>query len=165
MPALAAAMTMRRSVTNSRLSENRLCSWVCAAAPSIGTLVAFRVAQGFFGGMLIPAVFSAVFVMMPERHRLRAAPALVGVSRPRVVDQDPAHGVGRDLGGDVVGQRRQHRRLAVVEDGVDHFAAQAGSARDLDLTQGVVSRLVQTLEAQLGVTLFLRQNRRIAETV
>ena len=49
-----------------------LASVGCALSGSIGTLVAFRVAQGFFGGMLIPAVFSAVFVMMPERHRLRA---------------------------------------------------------------------------------------------
>ena len=38
------------------------------------------------------------------------------------------------------------------------------AARDLALTQGVVSRLVQTLEAQLGVTLFLRQNRRMVPT-
>ena len=35
-------------------------------------LIAFRVAQGFFGGMLIPAVFTAVFIMMPEPQRLRA---------------------------------------------------------------------------------------------
>jgi DHA2 family multidrug resistance protein len=44
----------------------------CAFSGSIGTLIAFRVAQGFFGGMLIPAVFTAVFTLMPERHRLRA---------------------------------------------------------------------------------------------
>ncbi|MCB2109409.1 MAG: LysR family transcriptional regulator [Rhodobacteraceae bacterium] len=38
------------------------------------------------------------------------------------------------------------------------------AARDLDLTQGTVSRLVQTLEAQLGVTLFLRDRRRLVPT-
>jgi MFS transporter, DHA2 family, multidrug resistance protein len=44
----------------------------CAISDSLGTLIVFRVAQGFFGGMLIPAVFTAVFTMMPEPQRLRA---------------------------------------------------------------------------------------------
>lgn len=39
-----------------------------------------------------------------------------------------------------------------------------GAARDLDLTQGAVSRLIQSLEAQLGVALFLRQGRRLVPT-
>ena len=38
------------------------------------------------------------------------------------------------------------------------------AARDLDLTQGAVSRLIQTLEAQLGVALFLREGRRLVPT-
>ncbi|MDP3961539.1 MAG: LysR family transcriptional regulator [Pseudorhodobacter sp.] len=38
------------------------------------------------------------------------------------------------------------------------------AARDLDLTQGAVSRLVMTLESQLGVALFLRQRRRLVPT-
>ena len=38
------------------------------------------------------------------------------------------------------------------------------AARDLDLTQGAVSRLIQHLEAQLGVTLFLRERRRLVPT-
>lgn len=38
------------------------------------------------------------------------------------------------------------------------------AARDLDLTQGAVSRLIQTLEARLGITLFLRQGRRLVPT-
>jgi DNA-binding transcriptional LysR family regulator len=38
------------------------------------------------------------------------------------------------------------------------------AARDLDLTQGAVSRLIQNLEAQLGVTLFLRDRRRLVPT-
>jgi DHA2 family multidrug resistance protein len=49
-----------------------LASIGCALSGSIGALLAFRVAQGFFGGMLIPAVFTAVFTLMPERDRLRA---------------------------------------------------------------------------------------------
>ena len=38
------------------------------------------------------------------------------------------------------------------------------AARDLDLTQGAVSRLVMRLESQLGVALFLRQGRRLVPT-
>lgn len=38
------------------------------------------------------------------------------------------------------------------------------AARDLDLSQGAVSRLIQNLEAQLGVTLFLRERRRLIPT-
>ncbi len=38
------------------------------------------------------------------------------------------------------------------------------AARDLDLTQGAISRLIQNLEAQLGVTLFLREGRRLQPT-
>ncbi len=38
------------------------------------------------------------------------------------------------------------------------------AARDLDLTQGAVSRLIQNLETQLGVTLFLRERRRLVPT-
>ncbi|MGB3146830.1 MAG: LysR family transcriptional regulator [Paracoccaceae bacterium] len=38
------------------------------------------------------------------------------------------------------------------------------AARDLDLTQGAVSRLVQNLEAQLGLALFLRLGRRLVPT-
>jgi len=38
------------------------------------------------------------------------------------------------------------------------------AARDLDLTQGAVSRLIQNLEAQLGVALFLREGRRLVAT-
>ncbi|MCV2867708.1 LysR family transcriptional regulator [Defluviimonas sp. WL0002] len=38
------------------------------------------------------------------------------------------------------------------------------AARDLDLTQGAVSRLIQNLEAQLGVQLFLREGRRLRPT-
>ncbi len=49
-----------------------LASLGCAVSGSIATLIAFRVAQGFFGGMLIPAVFTSVFIMMPEKDRLRA---------------------------------------------------------------------------------------------
>jgi len=40
----------------------------------------------------------------------------------------------------------------------------AGAARELDLSQGAVSRLVQNLEMQLGRTLFVRRRKRLVPT-
>jgi MFS transporter, DHA2 family, multidrug resistance protein len=39
----------------------------CAFSGSFAVLLVFRVLQGFTGGMLIPAVFSAVFLLFPAR--------------------------------------------------------------------------------------------------
>ena len=44
-----------------------LASIGCASSASFATLVSFRVLQGFAGGALIPAVFSAVFLLFPLR--------------------------------------------------------------------------------------------------
>src|SRR5882757_4960965 len=44
-----------------------LASVGCALSGSFPTLVSFRVVQGFAGGALIPAVFSAVFLLFPIR--------------------------------------------------------------------------------------------------
>jgi MFS transporter, DHA2 family, multidrug resistance protein len=49
-----------------------LASLGCAVGGSLAMLIAFRIGQGFFGGMLIPAVFTSVFTLMPQAHRLRA---------------------------------------------------------------------------------------------
>jgi DHA2 family multidrug resistance protein len=50
----------------------------CAASNSFEALIAWRVVQGFAGGTLIPAVFSAVFIMFPA-HRQAIATTLAGV--------------------------------------------------------------------------------------
>ena len=42
----------------------------CALSTGFGSLVAFRIVQGFFGGMVIPAVFTAVFVLFPADRRV-----------------------------------------------------------------------------------------------
>jgi MFS transporter, DHA2 family, multidrug resistance protein len=55
-----------------------LASLACALAANLPALVALRVIQGFCGGMLIPAVFTSVFVMMPENRRVLAT-TLAGV--------------------------------------------------------------------------------------
>lgn len=44
-----------------------LASIGCAFSPGFAALVGFRVVQGFAGGTLIPAVFSAVFLLFPLR--------------------------------------------------------------------------------------------------
>ena len=41
----------------------------CAQSHSFETLIAWRVLQGFAGGTLIPAVFSAVFLLFPPRSQ------------------------------------------------------------------------------------------------
>src|SRR5271165_2515549 len=53
-------------------------SFGCAISMHFGTLVAWRVLQGFSGGTLIPAVFSAVFLLFPVR-RQGVATMLAGV--------------------------------------------------------------------------------------
>ncbi|MES1199125.1 MAG: DHA2 family efflux MFS transporter permease subunit [Pseudomonadota bacterium] len=55
-----------------------LASFACALSTNIEALIAIRVVQGFFGGMLIPAVFTSVFTHMPEKHRVLAT-TLAGV--------------------------------------------------------------------------------------
>ena len=51
----------------------------CALSTSFDMLIAARVVQGFFGGMLIPSVFTAVFVLIPKRHHILAT-TLAGVA-------------------------------------------------------------------------------------
>ena len=46
-----------------------LASLGCAASNGFAGLIAWRVLQGFSGGTLIPAVFSAVFLLFPEQRQ------------------------------------------------------------------------------------------------
>jgi DHA2 family multidrug resistance protein len=55
-----------------------LASLGCAASGAFDTLVLWRILQGFAGGTLIPAVFSAVFLLFPE-SRQGIATMLAGV--------------------------------------------------------------------------------------
>jgi DHA2 family multidrug resistance protein len=50
----------------------------CAASGSFGSLVAWRVLQGFSGGTLIPSVFSAVFILF-SKDRQTIATTIAGV--------------------------------------------------------------------------------------
>jgi DHA2 family multidrug resistance protein len=51
----------------------------CAQSQGFATLIAWRVVQGFAGGTLIPAVFSSVFLLIPER-RQGLATTIAGVA-------------------------------------------------------------------------------------
>lgn len=55
-----------------------LASTGCAASESFSALVAWRLIQGFSGGMLIPTVFSSVFLLFPP-HRQGPPTTLAGV--------------------------------------------------------------------------------------
>lgn len=56
-----------------------IASWACALSSGFDGLIVARVVQGLFGGMLIPAVFTAVFVLIPERHQILAT-TMAGVA-------------------------------------------------------------------------------------
>lgn len=49
-----------------------LASLGCALSANVTALIAIRIFQGFCGGMLIPAVFTCVFVIIPEKRRVLA---------------------------------------------------------------------------------------------
>jgi DHA2 family multidrug resistance protein len=51
----------------------------CASVHGFTALIVLRVIQGFFGGMLIPAVFSAVFLLLPKADEVRAT-TIAGVA-------------------------------------------------------------------------------------
>jgi DHA2 family multidrug resistance protein len=53
-----------------------LASIGCAFSDDFSTLLVFRIVQGFSGGVLIPAVFSAVFLLFPAR--LHAVATTIG---------------------------------------------------------------------------------------
>lgn len=75
---LTHALGLRRLYVGAVLGFT-LASLGCAACGSLAPLLAMRVIQGLFGGMLIPAVFSAVFLLLPEKDRVRAT-TLAGVA-------------------------------------------------------------------------------------
>jgi DHA2 family multidrug resistance protein len=62
----------------SALAVFTLASVGCAASGSFPVLIGWRVLQGFAGGTLIPAVFSAVFLLFPQQ-RQGLATTLAGV--------------------------------------------------------------------------------------
>ncbi len=49
-----------------------LASIACARSTGFWSLVPARMVQGFCGGLLIPLVFSAIFLMFPPKERVRA---------------------------------------------------------------------------------------------
>ena len=82
---LTRVLTLRWLFVSS-ISLFTLASIGCAFSGDFATLVAFRVLQGFAGGTLIPAVFSAVFLLFPlPRHPLATTMAgIMAVLAPTV---------------------------------------------------------------------------------
>jgi len=64
--ALTRALGMRRLFALA-VGSFTLASLACALSGGFASLIAARVAQGFTGGMLIPLVFSSVFILFPYR--------------------------------------------------------------------------------------------------
>ena len=73
---LTRALSLRGMFASATLGFT-LASVACALCTTLPPFIALRVVQGFCGGMLIPGVFTSVFVMMPEKHRIPAT-ALAG---------------------------------------------------------------------------------------
>jgi DHA2 family multidrug resistance protein len=69
--ALMRVLTMRYLFV-AAVSLFTLASIACAASTSFHTLIVFRIVQGFAGGSLIPAVFSAVFLLFRARQQTLA---------------------------------------------------------------------------------------------
>jgi DHA2 family multidrug resistance protein len=65
---LTARLGMRRLFV-SAVSVFTVASIGCAESQTFGALIAWRIIQGFAGGTLIPAVFSAVFLLFPKRSQ------------------------------------------------------------------------------------------------
>ena len=74
---LTRTMTMR-GLFVAAITLFSLASVGCAASNGFAILIAFRVIQGFAGGVLIPLVFSAVFLLFPPRQQT-VATTLAGV--------------------------------------------------------------------------------------
>ena len=68
---LTRAFTMRRLFAGA-IGLFMAASLGCAAAQGFGVLIAFRALQGFAGGLLIPLVFSGVFLLFPGKGQLLA---------------------------------------------------------------------------------------------
>ena len=66
---LTRAFTLRWMFTAATLGFT-LASLGCAVSGDISVMIALRVFQGLCGGMLIPPVFTSVFIMIPEKHRV-----------------------------------------------------------------------------------------------
>lgn len=85
------ALSIRNLFTAAALGFT-LASFGCAFAQNIGTLVFFRIIQGFMGGFMMPTTFAAGFLLFAEKDR-----ATVNVMMGMIMTSAPA--MGPALGG------------------------------------------------------------------
>ena len=69
--ALTRALSLRWMFVTATLAFT-LASLGCALSSTVTMLIILRVVQGFCGGMLIPAVFTSIFVMIPKDKEILA---------------------------------------------------------------------------------------------
>jgi len=85
------ALSIRNLFTAAALGFT-IASLGCAFAQNIGTLVFFRIIQGFMGGFMMPTTFAAGFLLFAEKDR-----ATVNVMMGMIMTSAPA--MGPALGG------------------------------------------------------------------
>ena len=68
---LTRAFTLRGMFVAATLGFT-MASMACAFSTGMSSLIAIRVIQGFFGGMLIPPVFTGAFILIGEERRVLA---------------------------------------------------------------------------------------------
>jgi len=136
------------------ISTFTMASIGCASSGSFFVLMAWRVLQGFSGGTLIPAVFSAVFLLFP--HRLQGIATTIGGVLAVL-----APTVGPIVGGWITQTYSWHWLFLInVAPGIVSAAAAArllpavnparGHARSLDLVSiGCLAIALATLEIAL----------------
>ncbi len=87
---LTRALSLRGMYVGAMLGFT-LASVACAFATTLPALIAIRIFQGLCGGMLVPAVFTSVFILMPEPQRV-AATAIAGTAAVLAPAVGPAIG-------------------------------------------------------------------------
>ena len=116
-------------------------SLLCAIAPSIGLLVAFRVVQALGAALLVPASLALVLHAFPPKHRSHGVALLAAVAAA-------AAGLGPSLGGVLVALADW--RLVFIVNLPIGIAAVALSRRLLIESRAAERRRLPDLLARLG---------------
>ena len=131
---LTRALTLRWMFVLATLGFT-LASLGCALSTDITAMIAIRVLQGFCGGMLIPPVFTSVFIMLPEKHRVSGHHR-----RGRCRDDRPGHRAGD--------RRLSYRDIFLALDIPDQYSAGPFRGRDGGLISSASARRIIPLSEE-----------------